>query len=58
MHKFKITLSQVLDDGDTALVEEHRGIEFDHVQDIIAEYAQRAMKHDYVVSYNALVERH
>lgn len=54
---FDITLSQLLNDGDTALVEEHHNIAEYYVQDIIAEYGKRAMSHSYVVSYKAVVKR-
>lgn len=54
---FNIKLSQKLDDGDTALVEEHRNIAAYYVQDIIAEYAQRSMSKHYVESYTAMVTR-
>lgn len=57
MNKFNIKLSQKLNDGDTALVEEHRAVDEYYVQDIIAEYGKRAMSHSYVVSYTALIER-
>ncbi len=57
MNTFNIQLHQVLDDGDTALREEHRNVAERDVQAIIAEYAQRAMSHSYVCSYTAVVER-
>ena len=57
MPKFNIRLSQKLNDGDTALREDHDSVDEYYVQDIIAEYARRAMSHSYVVSYTALVER-
>lgn len=57
MARFNIKLSQKLDDGDTALREDHDNVAEYYVQDIIAEYAKRAMSHSYVVSYTALVER-
>lgn len=54
---FHITLSQLLDDGDTALTEVYRNIAEYYVQNIIAEYGKRAMFHSYVVSYTAKIER-
>lgn len=57
MPKFNIRLSQKLNDGDTALREDHDNVDEYYVQDIIAEYAKRAMSHSYVVSYTAFVER-
>lgn len=55
MPKFNITLSQRLDDGDRALVEEHTNVDGYYVADIISEYHNRAVAHSYVVSYTAVV---
>ena len=57
MPKFNVSLSQVLDDGDTALVEHHTKIEEHYVQDIIDEYTQRSMAKSYVASCTMVIER-
>jgi hypothetical protein len=56
MPKFNVTLSQKLDDGDTALVEEYRDCQEDEVPDVISNYHARAASHSYVKSYTAVVE--
>lgn len=48
--RYNITCSQLLDDGDTALVEEHHDVEEYDVQDIADEYRKRAFSHAYVES--------
>lgn len=55
MQYFDITLSQLLDDGDTALVEEYHHVDGNDIPDIIAQYHERCVARSYVVSYTAVV---
>lgn len=55
MHKFDITLSQRLDDGDCALLEEHKDVDGYYIADLINEYHNRAVSHSYVKSYTVIV---
>jgi len=50
-----IKLSQKLDDGDTALVEEHRDVDEFDVTGIVGEYYRRALSHSYVVSVTVVI---
>ena len=56
MFKFKITCSQKLDDGDTALVEEYNSNSLTDINDIISQYASRAIDKRYVDSFTVKVE--
>ena len=56
MFKFKVTCSQKLDDGDTALVEEYNSNSLTDVSDIISQYASRAADKSYVDSFTVKVE--
>lgn len=53
--KFNIKCSQKLDDGDTALVEEYRGVDVDDVAAIMSTYHLRSCK-SYVDSFKIEVE--
>jgi hypothetical protein len=56
MFKFKVTCSQKLDDGDTALVEEYNSNSLTDINDIIGQYAERATSKSYVDSFTVKVE--
>lgn len=56
MFKFKITCSQKLDDGDTALVEEYNSNSEADINDIVQQYAKRAINKNYVDSFTIKVE--
>lgn len=56
MITFKITCSQKLDDGDTALVEEYQSDSLPDINDIISQYANRSADKSYVDSFTVKVE--
>lgn len=56
MFKFKVTCSLKLNDGDTALVEEYNSNSLTDINDIIGQYANRAIDKSYVDSFTVKVE--
>lgn len=54
--RFNVKLSQKLDDGDTALVEEHRDLNETEVSHVIGSYQLKAMSKSYVDSFTVIVE--
>ena len=56
MATFNVTCSQKLDDGDTALIEEHRAVDQHDLLLIIKEYQSRSASHDYVVGCNISID--
>lgn len=56
MFKFTVNCSQKLDDGDTALVEEYKSNSEADINDIIQQYAHRAISKNYVDSFTVTVK--
>lgn len=56
MFKFKIKCNQKLNDGDTALCEEYKSNSEADMNDIIQQYAKRAIDKNYVDSFTVTVE--
>lgn len=56
MLKFNLKCSQKLDDGDTALVEDYVVYTSSEVNEIINQYAERAISKTYVDSFTVTVE--
>lgn len=56
MFKFIVKCSQKLNDGDTALVEEYNSNSEIDINDIISQYANRAISKNYVDSFTVTVE--
>lgn len=54
--RFNVKLSQKLDDGDTALVEEYRDLDETEVAHVIGAYQLRVMSKSYVNSFTVKVE--
>ena len=56
MFRFIVKCSQKLNDGDTALVEEYNSNSEADINDIIQQYAKRAIEKSYVDSFSVTVE--
>ena len=55
MTTFNIVMTQKLNDGDTALREEHTNVDIYDIDDIIHEYGVRCQHQSYVEGYTVVV---